>query len=203
MDKINLLESIISIYVDTTKPSKYVNYYIKDREGNYVNKTRENKIITSKTHSGGEYFVNIDYYYDIIEDLPLTIYNIINKGKYVYILCEYNWWLRFTLDELDTSNELIILNDLDLSNAIVISNLIISNNILILDRFVYLELTINLFILKMKEYNNYSIINGLKYVIKNNTNDIDDILNELNIDKNIKINKIDILDLERIFYLIN
>ena len=59
MDKINLLESIISIYIDTTKPSKYVNYYIKDREGNYVNKTRDNKIITSKTHSGGEYFVNI------------------------------------------------------------------------------------------------------------------------------------------------
>jgi hypothetical protein len=203
MNNINSLTTIESIYINILKPSKYVTYYIKDREGNYINKTRDNKIITEKTHSNGVYFVNIDYYYDILDDLPLDIYNIINKDKYIYIICECNWWLRFNKN---SSNEIII------NGEINISNLLISNNILILDKFIKLKMDINLFILKMLEYKNDTIFNTLKYIIHSyefdsyeldvSNLDLIKILNELNIDKYNKIYKIDILSLERLFNLI-
>jgi len=205
MEEINLLRTIESIYIDISKASKYVTYYIKDREGNYINKTRDNKIITNKTHSNGVYFVNIDYYYDIIDYFPLDIYKIYNKGKYIYIQCECNWWIRFILNE-ELNEELIVLNSL-----FNISNLIISNNILLLEKFIPLKMDIDLFILKIMEYKNDTIFNGLKSIfkIKLNMDEINmdeinilSILNKINIDKNIKINKIDILIIERIFNLI-
>jgi hypothetical protein len=205
MDKINLLSCIESIYIDVSKPSKYVNYYIKDREGNYTNKTRDNKIITEKTHSNGKYFVNIDYYYDIINDLPLDICDIINKDKYIYIICECNWWLRISISEISVL-------EISLNGEINISSLLISNKLLLLDKIIKLKMNIDLFILKMLEHKNDTIFNALNYIIKMYNLDVFklldtssnlDVYKSLNIDKNTLLYKIDILTLERLFNLIN